>query len=227
MILEQLLQLPHPVGNTGILQHFSGNLEQHGIGVQDIAYLVDIATSQQLYYGTNDEFFAMQYALYALGALQHTEACPVLLQQLERTQFDDEWIDSYIFVFEMMGEKVIPYLLEACKSISLELIFVLTESLAKLVNKFPTFRQQVLSCFDDILARVRLCSLKSNAWFSGETALLLGWLGMQAVERIDVIRELAHQNKFAKKYLGEIECIEYELGLRTHRPSGVILQHHE
>lgn len=219
MILEQLLQLPNPVGNTGILHDFSGNLEQYGIGVEDLTDLVEIATSQQLYHGTNDEFFAMQYALYALGALQHTEACPVLLQQLERIAVDeDEWVDSYVFVFEMMGEKAIPYLLDACKSISLELIFILTESLAKLVNKFPAFRQQVLRCFDDVLARVRLCALKTSALFSGETALLLGWLGMKAVERIDVIRELAQQNKFDRKYLGKIENIEYELGLRTHNP---------
>lgn len=214
MLLDQLLKLPNPVGNLGIFHHFAENLSRYGIGMKDADNLVDIATSQQLYCGTHQEFFAMQYAMYALGALQYTEACPALLKQLNQIKInEDEWADSYVFVFEMMGEKAIPYLVDACKSLSLELIFILTESLAKLVNKFPSFRQQILNCFDHLVERVRASKLKAHALFSGETSLVIGWLGMQAVERVDAIRQFYKENKVNKHYLGSIADIERELGL--------------
>ncbi|OTG96530.1 hypothetical protein B9T35_00195 [Acinetobacter sp. ANC 3832] len=42
---------------------------------------------------------------------------------------------------------------------------------------------------------------------------------MKAVERIDLIRNLYEQDKFDENYVGSIENIEYEFGLRTERPA--------
>lgn len=216
MVLKKLLQLPNPAGNKGSLLHFSSHLDQYGIDHKNAAELLMIATDQQLYYGTHAEFFAMHYALYALGALQSVDACPAILNHLNQLNVDeDEWVDSYIFVFEMMGEQAIPYLIQGCKTVNLESIFVLTESLGKLSGQFPAYREQVLVAFDELLSRIEFCPAQPHALFSGETALLMGWLDMKAVERIDVIRTLDQQNKFDKSYTGYLEEIEYVLGLRT------------
>lgn len=216
MILEKLLQMPSPAGNKGSLLNFSSQLDQYGISHIDALELLAIATDQRLYYGTHAEFFAMHYALYALGALQYVDACPEILNHLNHLQVDeDEWIESYVVVFEMMGEQAIPYLIQGCKTLNLESIFVLTESLGKLSVKFPDYREQVLFAFDQLMQRVEFCPAQPHALFSAETSLLMGWLDMKAVERIDVIRALYDQNKFDKSYTGYIEEIEYVLGLRA------------
>ncbi|TCM66745.1 hypothetical protein EC844_11135 [Acinetobacter calcoaceticus] len=222
MLLNRLLQLPNPAGNLDVLKQFSAHLMRYDISFADAPRLVQIATDQQLYYGNDREFFAMHYALYALGGLQYAEACPMILAQLNQINVhEDEWIDSYVCVFELMGEKAIPYLIQACSTVSLDNVFILTESLGKLVTQHPAYREKVLLAFDYLLARIELSPAPSHGLFSGEISLLMGWLDMKAIERIDVIRKLNRRHKFDQRYVGIIKDIEQELGIALRKPKKV------
>lgn len=207
MILEKLRQLPSPAGNHGLLKQFANSLAQYEIGHADVPKLLEIATDTQLYRGTHHEFFATHYALYALGALKQVSACPQLIDHLNHLHAEDEWISSYITIFEMMGENVIPYLIQACRTIRFELLFVLTESLAKLANLYPFFRDQVLGAFDDILFRVQEYSANNSTITLVESSLLMGWLNMRAVEKLNAIREIQRNHQLDQHVVQQIETL--------------------
>lgn len=207
MLLNRLLQLPSPVGNLALFYQFSTSLSQYQIDLKDIQELVSIATDDKLYYGSDREFFAMYYALYAWGALRQVEECPEILAHLNRMNRDDEWISNYINVFEMLGEKVIPYLIEACRYIKFDLLFILTESLAKLSIQYPTYREQILNSFDEVLFRVK--SYLDNSEFTAmvESALLTAWLEMKAFERIEIIRKIEKSHKLGQHISCQIDAL--------------------
>ncbi|AOA59165.1 hypothetical protein [Acinetobacter larvae] len=217
MLIQMLLSLPSPAGNPTQLHHFAQSLTSFDITLEDTDELLDIATDTAFYFGVDAEYFAMHYALYALGGLKYVEACPEILSFLHQVNLqDDEWSSSYVFIFEMMGVRTVPYLLQACRTMPLENIFILTESLGKLALKYPDFRSEILLVFDEILERSQLESASSTVsmMLSPETAVLIGWLDMKATERIEKIRQLLQHNQ-VQAFVGKLEDIEYELGLRN------------
>lgn len=207
MLLNQLLQLPSPVGDLELLRRFATSLSRYQIDLHDVPELVSIATDAKLYYGSDREFFAMYYALYALGGLKQVEECPKIVMHLNRMNADDEWISNFIMVFEMMGEQAIPYLIQACRHIKLDLLFVLTESLAKLANHYPVYREQVLQTFDEILFRVKNYIANDDLAISVENSLLIGWLDMKAIERIEVIREIEKTHQMGQHITRQIDAL--------------------
>ncbi|WP_353170396.1 hypothetical protein [Acinetobacter rudis] len=207
MLLNQLLQLPSPVGKLELLHQFATSLSQYQIDLKDVPELIAIATDAKLYYGSDREFFSMYYALYALGALKQVEECPKIVMHLNRMNADDEWVSNYIRVFEMMGEQVIPYLIQACRHIKLDLLFVLTESLAKLAIQYPAYREQVLQTFDEILFRVKNYIACDDLSISVESSILIGWLDMKAIERIEVIREIVKSHQMGKHITLQIDAL--------------------
>lgn len=207
MLLEKLLQLPSPAGNLDILKQFANTLIRYDIDRADIPELLKIATDAKLYDGTDREFFAMHYALYALGALKQVAICPTIIDHLNCLDAEDEWISSYISVFELMGENAIPYLIQACRFIRAELLFVLTESLAKLANLYPACRTQVLHSFDDILYRMQEYSKHGHTTALVENTLLMSWLNMKAIERIETIREIQSSHHLAQHVTQQIDAL--------------------
>lgn len=210
MLLDQLQQLPSPAGNYGLLKQFANTLAQYEIGHADVPELLEIATDTELYNGTDREFFATHYAMYALAALKQVNSCPKIIDYLNHLHVEDEWLSSYISVFEMMGEKAIPYLIEACRTIRFELLFVLTESLAKLAILYPTYRDQILSTFDDIFFRVREYSINKNTVTLVENSLLVGWLNMLAVEKLETISEIQRNHQLDQHVVEQIEILAQE-----------------
>lgn len=215
MLLNQLLQLPSPVGNLKLLYRFATSLSQYQIDLHNVPELVSIATDGKLYYGNDREFFAMHYALYALGGLKQVEECPKIIMHINRMNVEDEWISNYIIVFEMMGEKVIPYLIQACRYIKLDLLFVLTESLAKLVNCYPKYRDQVLQTFDEVLFRVKNYIGNDELTVSVENSVLMGWLDMKAIERLEVILEIEKNHKMGPYITQQIDALVNDRQLKS------------
>lgn len=78
-LLQKLLQLPSLEENYPRLKKFPTQLEQLGITLADGEELAEIATNKSLLAGTASEFFAVHYALFALGGLRYVEACPKFL----------------------------------------------------------------------------------------------------------------------------------------------------
>lgn len=208
MLLKTLLELPSPSVCLSGLKYFSDHLHDYAITHDHIEELLSIAMNHELHQGGEQEFFATLYAFYALAQLKYSEACAALTHHLNQLKdFDHYWVESYIPAIQMMGEEVIPFLVHACKCISIEFLYIFTESLAVLSNLYPKHREEVLACFDDLLTRVELCAIPERALFSGETAILIGWMGMRAVERIDAIRDLSLKNKFDHAYVGDFQNI--------------------
>lgn len=215
MLLNKLLQLPSPVGNLSIFNQFANSLNQYEITIKDVNELLYIATNTKLYYGGDREFFATHYALYALGALKQVQHCPVLIQYLNRISSDDEWVSSYVSVFEMMGEQATPYLIQACRYVKLEMLSVLIESLARLAVRYPTQRFDVLQAFDDLYFRVQDDLITNEMTYTVESALLLGWIEMQAVERMEMIREIQKYHRLSDYQDSQINALASEHQLKT------------
>lgn len=218
-LLQKLLQLPSLEENYPRLKKFPTQLEQLGITLADAEELAEIATNKSLLAGTASEFFAVHYALFALGGLKYVEACPKIFTQFYRLDdLDDEWTCSFSDVFLIMGEAVIPYLLQGLQTIKLDIVYVFTECLGDLALRFPQYRQEILGALDQLHERFEKTMFNPNALFYGETAVLMAWMDMKAVERIDLIRELNQKGRFDPQYAGSIEEIEYEFGLRDTPP---------
>lgn len=210
MLLDKLRQLPSPAGNHGLLKQFANTLAQYEISREDVPELLKIATDAELYQGADRDFFATHYALYALGAFKQVAVCPQIIDYLNHLNAEDEWISSYISVFEMMGEKAIPYLIQACRSIRLELLYVLIESLAKLASVYPVYRDQVLSTFDDILSRVQESWLNKDTITMVENSLLMGWINMLAVEKLETMSEIQRNHQLGQHIVQQIEVVAQE-----------------
>lgn len=220
ILFEKLLQLPSANGKPEVLMDFAKNFEKYDITLDDAAELIEIATNRKLLDGSEQEFFALHYAIYALGALKYIDACAAFFTQFDRAEdVDDEWSESFSDAFELMGEAVIPTLIEAMKTINLESIYLITEAIGKLAVSYPDYRSDILQALDELHQRFLTTPIKPTAFFKDQTPILMAWMDMKAVERIELIRSLFAQHKFDESYAGPIENIEYEFGLRAERPA--------
>ena len=218
-LFEKLLHLPSASEKPEVLMDFAKNIEKYDITIEDAPELIEIATNKKLLDGSESEFFALHYAIYALGALKYIDACPAFLTQFDRAEdLQDNWSESFTDAFELMGESVIPFLIHAMKIVSLESVFLITECIGKLAVSYPDLRSEILLALDELHQRFLNTPVKATALFKNETPILMAWMDMKAVERIDLIRNLYEQDKFDENYVGSIENIEYEFGLRTERP---------
>ena len=213
-LLNVLIKLPDPSEDLESFDLFVEKFASYGITENDTQSLIEIVTDKDLFEnGTQQEFFAINYAVYALGALKATSAINELCTQLHRCDIDgDDWSECFEKVFVLMGESAIEPLIAKLGEVSLRVVFPLVIGLAELANQFPAHRQAVLVAFDQLLERFNNEPIFEQTLFEGFTPLLMGWLDMKAVEKIDVIRELYHQNKFDIQYAGDLANIEYELG---------------
>ena len=208
MLLYTLLGLPSPADHPDAFHLFADQLSEYAISEHHLKGLKSIAFNSELQAIGEPEFYAGIYAFYALAKLQQVEACNGLTDHLNQSSnLDHHWVEAYIPAIIMMGEASIHYLIHASKRINIEYLYVYTESLGFLANQYPEYREDVLECFDDLLTRVTMCTLPEHALFSGETALLIGWMEMHAVERMDMIRALHSKGMFDGNYVGDFNHV--------------------
>lgn len=212
MLLYTLLGLPCPADHSDAFKVFADQLSDHFINESHLKGLTSIAFNSELHGIGEPEFYAGIYAFYALAKLQQVDACIGLSDYLNQSvSLDHNWVEAYIPAVVMLGEASIHTLIHASKRINIEYLYVYTESLGCLANQFPEYRDDILECFDELLTLVSMCAVPEHALFSGETAILIGWMEMHAVERMDMIRVLHAQGVFDWNFVGDFnhvcECL--------------------
>jgi hypothetical protein len=163
--------------------------------------------------GDSDAVWAPLHAWRALGQIRATEAIEPLLR-LTETYTDDDWLAYELpIVFAMIGAETLPHLQSFLADSSRELG-------ARLI--MPTALRRLGETDADVGERCRAVLRDQLAGHADQSPELNGFvisalIDLEARDDIDLIREAFAAGTVDLSVAGDIEDVEVEFGVQTHR----------
>lgn len=189
-----------------------------GIGQQHWQVLQQIATDDKELYQADDDnkFYATIHAGCALFQVDALAAIPILMTQFYKSDvYDDEWIDVYMTLIASVGASALPLIYPEV-SHNLEKGYEhaanrLAETLGKIAKKDSQTHSAIIP-----VAEAWLANYQHQPEFFN--SMVMGILTTcRSVNSINLIRQAFAADKIDLSYIGDIEEVEIELGLRTQR----------
>ena len=186
-----------------------------GLTEDHVAELIQMSTDEALNVapGDSEAVWAPLHAWRALGQLRATEAIEPLLG-LTETYVDDDWLAYELpIVFAMIGADTLPhvhsFLADSSRDLGARLI--MTTALRRLGESDASLRERCRTVLRDQLAHHPEQSPDLNGF------LISALIDLEARDDIDLIREAFEAGSVDLSVAGDLEDVEVELGVRTHR----------
>jgi hypothetical protein len=188
-----------------------------GIGREHIEQLIAIVGDQRFHsdMAETTEAFAPVHAWRVLAQLKATEAIPSLLAQIARIDNEvDDWVSEELpDVFSILGPDALEPL-EGHLANRQNGVFgrsCACRSIGEIAARHPLQRSR---CIDFLTAQ--LCNFREeDPFLNGSFVNVL--TDLQAVDSIDTIRAAFAEDCVDFSLTGDIQDVEIELGLRSHR----------
>lgn len=212
-VLNQLTALGRPSNKDIDYVVSLGLTQQHWAVLKQIA--ID---DKELYQADDDDnkFYATIHAGCALFQLDALAATPILITQFYKSDvYDDEWIDVYMTLIASVGAEALPLIYPAITPY-LEQGHEFAAS--RLVEVVGDIAKRDSQTHDEItpVATSLLANYQQQPEFFNTMAMAL-LVTCQSVDAIELIRHAFAANKVDLSYMGDVEDVEIELGLRTKR----------
>lgn len=191
------------------------NYLELGFTQEHIPELIRMATDQELNWGDSDdlEVWAPVHAWRTLGLLRAEEAIEPLMCLFHELEELDWMSEELPIVYGMIGVKAIPALARYLADTSHGIYPRLNAAhcLERIGNTIPAAREECVSILTHQLDRFTEQALDFNA------LLIAHLINLKAVESISHIRRAFEEGYVEYAVCGDIEDVEIELGLRSHR----------
>ena len=188
---------------------------QYGFTEEDVPELLAIVTDERLNTmpAEDEAVWAPLHAWRALGQLKNPQAVQPLINAFDGLHEDDWAMGEIPRVMAMIGEPAIkPLVVYINESEHDEFARVMAMSaLAEVAKQHPEYREQVVNIFRDYM---KTPSMEDGS-FNG--LLVCELLDLDAVELIDDIRQLYNRGCVDISYAGDMEDVEFELGVHSER----------
>jgi hypothetical protein len=190
-----------------------------GFTADHIPELIRMATDSQFDLSEEQglEVWAPVHAWRALGQLRATEAVGPLLDMLY-VQGDEEWMsEEFPTVFKMIGPPAIARLARALSDKPEKFFANLTiaESLQVIGKTYPEAQKACILVLTDRIERCTEQIPDLNAFFISQL------IDLKAVDSLPVIRQAFEREYVDYSFVGDIENVEIEMGVRTQRSTPV------
>lgn len=212
-VLNQLTALGRPKEKEIDYVAMLGFSQQHWEVLQQIT--ID---DKELYQADDEnKFYATIHAGCALFQLDALAATPILISQFYKSDvYDDDWIDVYMMLIASVGAETLPFIYSA---ISHYLEQKQEHAACQLVEAVGKIAKQENSQIQATIIP------RAEAWLANYqlqpeffNSMVMGILiSCKAVDSIALIRQAFEADKIDVSYIGDIEDVEIELGLRTQR----------
>jgi hypothetical protein len=193
---------------------------------EHIPALIRMATDKELNWGDSNslEVWAPTHAWRALAQLHAEDAIVPLLQLFHELKDDDLAVKELPIIYQMIGPKAVPALMDyiAEDSHGVHPRITATQSIKCIAKAYPKAREPCLLVLQKQLERFR----ENDPAFNG---FLIGYIiDLQAVELLPLIQRAFDCDCVDVTIAGDVEDVEIELGVRTHRstPQPVSPLHH-
>lgn len=190
-------------------------ITEFGLTPDDIPALAVIVNSDKLYHHRQEKYnFAVLHASLALSALQDPTAIAVLINQLYKAEMydDDDITEFYPSLITNFGESAIEPLLQAnqlCKAGTAKSIII--QCLTEIASEHPS----VMAVVKGYLIEQLKNYAQQDDMYNG---MLVGYMANLAmIDQLPLIAEAYAQRKIDPTYMGDMEDIEIEFGVRTER----------
>ncbi len=210
-VLGQLITLGTPSNKKIDYIASLGLTAQHWAALQQIT--ID---DKELYQADDNKYYATIHAGCALFQLDALAATPILITQFYKADvYDDEWIDDYMRLIASIGAEALPLIYPAI-SHNLEQGHEFAAS--RLVEVVGDIAKEDSQTHDEItpVATSLLANYQQQPEFFNTMAVAL-LVQCQSLDSIELIRQAFAANKVDLSYMGDVEDVEIELGLRTKR----------
>jgi hypothetical protein len=186
-----------------------------GIGHEHVAELLRMAGDPALHRGDPDSsaVWAPVHAWRALGRLRAEAAAEPLLALLKTLEDDDAANEDIPVVLGMIGPAAIPHLAAfiADRSNPPQPVYAALTGLGEVAARHPECRDECVG----LLARTLEPHPDEDATVNGFAVWAL--MDLHAVEAVEAIREAFGRNSVDLSVVGDLEDVEIDLGLRSHR----------
>ena len=188
-----------------------------GFTKEHVPELIKMATDENLYWTSSEslEVWAPVHAWRTLGQLKAEQAIEPLMALFEFTvDFDDDWIPSELpTVYAMIGPSAIPALAKYLSDNSAEVMpgISVVESIEKIGKAHPDAKLECAQVLSAQLEQFHHNSAPLNGF------LISGLVGLQAVDRLPLIRQAFDRRRVDLSVGGDMEDVEIALGLRKKR----------
>ena len=188
---------------------------EFGITLEDIPILAVIINSDKLYHHREEAYgFAVLHAAVALSALQQPATVPLLINQLYKaTKFNDDYsIELFPMLISSFGQSAIEPLIQANELCKDDLVKSLIN---QAIQASATHDPSVLTQVKTYLVEQLQNYAKQSEFYNSTLISNMADLGM--VEQLPLIAEVYRHKKIDPTYMGDMEDIEIEFGVRTKR----------
>ena len=210
--VAQLLAYGDPREETEWQDYLSlGFTEEHA------TELIKMATDEDLYWTSSEslEVWAPVHAWRTLGQLKAEQAIEPLMALFDFTvDFDDDWITSELpTVYALIGPSAIPALAKYLSDNSAEVMpgISVVESIEEIGKAHPDAKLECVQVLSAHLEQFRYNPAPLNGF------LISGLAGLQAVDRLPLIRQAFDSGTVDLSVGGDMEDVEIALGLRKKR----------
>ena len=186
-----------------------------GLTTEHVPELIRMATDEELNWADSysSEVWAPVHAWRALGQLQAQEAI-VPLMRLFHDLDDSDWVsDELPLVYKLIGPSAVPALADylADDSRDTDPRVTAAHSLERIGNAHPEAKAHCVSALHAQLARYE----QNDPPFNG--FLISYLLDLKAVESFPLIKHAFASKRVDLMVAGDLEDVEIEFGLRSHR----------
>ena len=210
--VAQLLTYGDPRDETEWPDYLSlGFTEEH------IPELIKMATDEDLHWTSSEslEVWAPVHAWRTLGQLKAEQAIEPLMALFDfEEDFDDDWVLSeFPTVYGMIGSKAIPALAEYLSDNSAEVMpgISVVDCIKEIGKTHPDAKFECSQVLSSQLEQFQYNSSTLNGF------LISGLVGLQAVDRLPLIRQAFDSGRVDLSIVGDIEDVEIDLSVRKER----------
>ena len=155
------------------------------------------------------------HAWRTLAQLQAEEAIEPLLALFDFSEdFDDDWVLSeFLTVYGMIGSKAIPALAGNLSENSAEVMpgISVVDCIKEIGKTHPDAKSECVQVLNSQLEQFQYNSSTLNGF------LISGLVGLQAVDRLPLIRQAFENGRVDLSIVGDIEDVEIDLNVRKER----------
>ncbi|ABK45273.1 SEC-C motif domain protein [Magnetococcus marinus MC-1] len=191
------------------------NYSKHGLSQEHISELTRLATDEGILSSDLDDAtsWAPIHAWRALGQLKAVVSVNTLFENFLVWQDFDWIVNEASDVFKMMGPDVINILIPLLqdRNRSSDLRQHVSEHIANVAKELSSEREKAIHAIAETLTKYEVNSKQFNGF------LISALLDLQAIEAIELIREVYIKKRTILALPGDLEDAEISLGLREKR----------